>query len=228
MKSDIKSLLKAACQRTRKNKIVHAHDEHFTMEDVDSFLRQRKEDVVFSEKKVQVAKVKESVPQQKRILKAASLSDILGFNPKATVMQESRPVPERWKPYYDKLIYLKRRLQSGDLQNETNEDIAVELISNGENTLEEIDAAINRILDGTYGICEITGQPILEQRLLSIPYTRYSLEGKRQMEEEKKRRLLAKMASEQRISDDSDGDDDTVKPFFESDEDQDLVTELEE
>lgn len=36
----------------------------------------------------------------------------------------------------------------------------------------EVDAALERIRTGTYGICEVTGQPIAPERLRAIPWTR--------------------------------------------------------
>lgn len=41
----------------------------------------------------------------------------------------------------------------------------------------EIEAALARIENGTYGICEETQEPIETNRLLAIPWTRLSLEG---------------------------------------------------
>ena len=43
--------------------------------------------------------------------------------------------------------------------------------------LMEIDYALSRIENGTYGICEETFEPIEEVRLQAIPWTRYSIEG---------------------------------------------------
>lgn len=40
----------------------------------------------------------------------------------------------------------------------------------------EIDAAINRIADGTYGICENCGARIPAKRLYALPWTRLCLE----------------------------------------------------
>jgi len=39
--------------------------------------------------------------------------------------------------------------------------------------LKEIDGALNRIEDGTYGVCEGNGEPILKERLRAIPWARY-------------------------------------------------------
>ena len=41
----------------------------------------------------------------------------------------------------------------------------------------EIEFALARIEQGTYGICEETEEPIEVERLLAIPWTRLSIEG---------------------------------------------------
>jgi DnaK suppressor protein len=41
----------------------------------------------------------------------------------------------------------------------------------------EIEHALSRIERGLYGICEETQEPIEMERLLAIPYTRFSIEG---------------------------------------------------
>ena len=47
------------------------------------------------------------------------------------------------------------------------------------NTLAEIDAALQRIEDGTYGICEVCGKPIGADRLSAIPWTRLCIDDSR-------------------------------------------------
>jgi RNA polymerase-binding protein DksA len=46
-------------------------------------------------------------------------------------------------------------------------------------TLAEIDAALQRIEDGTYGICEVCGKPIGAERLSAIPWTRLCIDDQR-------------------------------------------------
>ncbi|MCW4643774.1 TraR/DksA family transcriptional regulator [Bacillus safensis] len=46
----------------------------------------------------------------------------------------------------------------------------------------EIDAALKRMEDGTYGICEKTGKEIPYERLKAVPYTRYSIDAKKNEE----------------------------------------------
>jgi RNA polymerase-binding transcription factor DksA len=48
-------------------------------------------------------------------------------------------------------------------------------------TLAEIDAALQRIDDGTYGICEVCGKPIAPERLMAIPWTRLCIDDQRRV-----------------------------------------------
>jgi DnaK suppressor protein len=45
------------------------------------------------------------------------------------------------------------------------------------NQLLEIESALGRIENGTFGICEETEEPIEPERLRAIPWTRLSIEG---------------------------------------------------
>jgi DnaK suppressor protein len=45
------------------------------------------------------------------------------------------------------------------------------------NQLAEIEMALARIEQGTFGMCEETEEPIESERLLAIPWTRLSIEG---------------------------------------------------
>jgi DnaK suppressor protein len=46
-------------------------------------------------------------------------------------------------------------------------------------TLSEIEAALSRIEDGSYGVCEICGKPIGAQRLAAIPWARLCIDDQR-------------------------------------------------
>ncbi len=48
--------------------------------------------------------------------------------------------------------------------------------------IKEIDAALARIVDRTYGLCELTNEPISVDRLEELPWARYSVEAARQLE----------------------------------------------
>lgn len=54
--------------------------------------------------------------------------------------------------------------------------------------LREIDVALSKFDEGTYGICEGTDEPIERRRLEARPWTRYSVGYKEQLELEKKGR----------------------------------------
>jgi DnaK suppressor protein len=53
--------------------------------------------------------------------------------------------------------------------------------------LAEIESALSRIENGTFGTCEETEEPIETERLLAIPWTRLSIEGAELRESMKKR-----------------------------------------
>src|SRR5580700_11877271 len=51
------------------------------------------------------------------------------------------------------------------------ERLATEL----QESLDEVDAALGRLRDGTYGVCEACGKPIGEARLEAIPMARFCI-----------------------------------------------------
>jgi RNA polymerase-binding transcription factor DksA len=152
-------------------------------------------------------------------VKAASLADILGFNPKRVKSIEAIhevEVPDKFKRYYKLLLDLRRHLTAGiELHSEEtlkrsskddagdlssygqhmadagtdtfDRDFALSLVSSEQEALGEIDAAIKRIKDGSYGVCEITQQPIARDRLLAVPFTRYSANAQKELERNRHR-----------------------------------------
>lgn len=63
----------------------------------------------------------------------------------------------------------------GDAASDTfDRDLTLGLVSFEQEKLYEIEAALKRIDDGSYGICELTGQPIPKTRLDAIPWARFS------------------------------------------------------
>jgi RNA polymerase-binding transcription factor DksA len=61
-------------------------------------------------------------------------------------------------------------------------DFALSLVSNEQEALYEIEEAIKRIRTRTYGTCELTGKQISKERLLAVPFARYSVESQAQVE----------------------------------------------
>ena len=67
-----------------------------------------------------------------------------------------------------------------DTATETyDRELDYSLEENSETVLREIDAALQRIEDGTYGVCEGCGKPIEEERLEAIPWTRLCIDDAR-------------------------------------------------
>jgi len=151
-------------------------------------------------------------------VKAASLAEILGFNPKKGKAPDpsDKDVPEKFKRYYKLLIDLRASLTEGierhseetlkrsakddagdlsaygqhmaDAGTDTfDRDFALSMVASEQEALSEIDAAIKRIHDGTYGVCEITQKPIAKERLLAVPFTRYSAEAQKDLERNRHR-----------------------------------------
>lgn len=56
------------------------------------------------------------------------------------------------------------------------------LEENAEHLLAEIETALSRIEEGTYGVCVACGRPIAEDRLEAVPYATLCLEDKRARE----------------------------------------------
>ena len=68
----------------------------------------------------------------------------------------------------------------GDVGSEDEEDeMNYQLLEREKKNVNEINDALERIENGTYGICLATGKPISKGRLDAVPHTRYSMEAKK-------------------------------------------------
>ncbi|MFO0947695.1 MAG: TraR/DksA C4-type zinc finger protein [Planctomycetota bacterium] len=56
------------------------------------------------------------------------------------------------------------------------QDVTIQMLQSEGNILSEIEAAIKRVENGTFGVCEMSGKPIPKARLNAIPWTRYRVE----------------------------------------------------
>ncbi len=129
----------------------------------------------------------------------AATKDVLGGSP------VSAKVPSRWRKQYTRLIQLRNKLlhRQADLTKDAldeqptfsthmadagtdvfDRDFALGLLSSEQDSLREIDEAFQRIHNGTYGICELTGKKIRPERLEAIPWTRFSEAAERELEKE--------------------------------------------
>jgi RNA polymerase-binding protein DksA len=71
----------------------------------------------------------------------------------------------------------------GDMATSTfDRELDATLEGNEERLLQAIDAALQRIEDGTFGICQNCGQPIAAERLEALPWTTRCIDCKRREE----------------------------------------------
>lgn len=63
--------------------------------------------------------------------------------------------------------------------------IGLELTSREYEILKQIDRALMKIEENTYGICDVTGKDIPKKRLEAIPYATMTVEAQEQLEEGK-------------------------------------------
>ena len=93
-------------------------------------------------------------------------------------------------------------LNSSDAGTETfDRDVALSMVANEQEALNEIEDAIDRIFDGSFGICQETEKPIKKNRLKAVPFTRFSLEGQDLFEKRKIRDGGASVGAFASISD---------------------------
>ncbi|MDR2735867.1 MAG: TraR/DksA family transcriptional regulator [Puniceicoccales bacterium] len=191
--------------KNRRSSIIK-HDNrgsnYFSMEDVMDIIQNRSKEGTGTVNNVKVQnkqKIVEKIRKESKniVVSAAGIADILGFNPST---QKSKPedkkaknVPAKLKIHYDNLLILKEIIQHKLNNNEIpskllrknggfNPEFAFTMLPPGIEALHEIDAALDRIENNAFGICEITGEPISDERLAIFPFTRYSVEGKKEHE----------------------------------------------
>jgi RNA polymerase-binding transcription factor DksA len=143
--------------------------------------------------------------------KEKNLNESHSARPKASTLDilggagRKRKIAPEWREHHDRLRELreqmtdnKRMLASdakeqrstssihmADAASDTYDcDWALSMLSSDQDALYEIDEAISRIVNGSYGRCELTGKPIEPERLAAIPWARFSMEAQRQLEDE--------------------------------------------
>jgi len=62
------------------------------------------------------------------------------------------------------------------------QEMSMTLLENNQQILDEIDSALKRIDDGTFGKCEECGQDIGGGRLQALPYARYCIDCSRRLQ----------------------------------------------
>src|SRR5436190_24348774 len=129
---------------------------------------------------------------------AANLCDIIG----QPAVHEA--VPSAWRHHHARLLQLRELLieDRDELEKNTHAEnssftvpmeeaatdcfdrhLALSLLALEQNAVEEIDAALQRMREGRYGVCELTGKVIPRQRLEALPWARYTVEAQAEMEQ---------------------------------------------
>ena len=71
-------------------------------------------------------------------------------------------------------------IHMADIGTDTfDQDFTLSLAENERQQLREIDQSLQRIADGTYGVCQMTGKPIPKARLDAKPWAKYTIEAAR-------------------------------------------------
>ncbi|MGA7214670.1 MAG: TraR/DksA C4-type zinc finger protein [Terrimicrobiaceae bacterium] len=112
-------------------------------------------------------------------------------------------IPRRWRWHYEALSRLRNRLikvrgealreaaepverhslhQADSATDEFDHEFALSQLSAQQDALYEVEAAMRRILDNSYGVCEQTAKRIPAARLKAVPWTRFLEEVQARME----------------------------------------------
>jgi len=94
-----------------------------------------------------------------------------------------------------------------------DKDFALSLLSQEQDALYEIEEALKRIENGTYGICEMSGKEIPPARLEALPFARLTVECQAEFERTKKfQRSRVPVTSLFGLTDSDDEDGDADEP----------------
>lgn len=133
----------------------------------------------------------------------ATTSAILGTDFGQGTKEGKGKIPSKWAKHYRRLLELRARLEkerighaqaasqpletySMDMADAATDEfdhvLNLTALSTEQDALYEVDEALKRIMAGTYGVCQLTGEPIPQKRLEALPWTRFASEAERQLE----------------------------------------------
>ncbi|OHB74554.1 MAG: hypothetical protein A2Z25_23825 [Planctomycetes bacterium RBG_16_55_9] len=126
--------------------------------------------------------------RKKRSLTAAELRQF-----RQLLLEKRREILRNVTEFEDEALKQSRVDASGDLSSmpihmadlgtdNYEQEFALGLMDSERKLLREIDEALERIEQNTYGLCEGTGQPISKARLKAQPWARYCVEYARRRE----------------------------------------------
>jgi DnaK suppressor protein len=148
-----------------------------------------KVDAEVAEKRKKTTKKKAAKKNSKRPLNAADRKFF-----RQALLQKRREIFQNVFEIEGEAIKKSRLDATGDLSSmpihmadlgtdNYEQEFALDLMDSERRILHEIDDALQRLEEGTYGICEGTGDPIPKARLKAQPWARYCVEYARLVEE---------------------------------------------
>lgn len=131
-------------------------------------------------------------PSTRSTKKRLAATDIEHF--KQMLLEKRREIVGNVNEMHDEALKKSRLDASGDLSSvpihmadigtdNFEQEFTLGLMDSERKLLREIDDAMQRIEEGTYGICEGTGEPIGKARLEAQPWARYCVEYTRMLEQ---------------------------------------------
>lgn len=114
-------------------------------------------------KKADIDKYKERLEEQRRQI----LSSLQGASEKAKVTESTRG-------------YSQHQADQGT--DDFDRTVSLELSSRDYDLLKQVDRALEKIEEGTYGICDLSNKPIPKKRLDAIPHANMTVEAQEKVE----------------------------------------------
>jgi RNA polymerase-binding transcription factor DksA len=119
------------------------------------------------------------------------------------LLEERARIMREMGHFEDALLKVNPRDSAGDVggysfhmadagTDSMEREISFDLASKEGRLMREIDDALRRIYNGTYGTCEASGQPIPRARLEALPWARYTVREQENIERQQRAGRLAK------------------------------------
>ena len=143
-----------------------------------------------AQKRKKASRVKVSSTRTKK--RSLTSADTKHF--KQILLEKRREILINVNEFEDEALKKSRLDATGDLSSmpihmadigtdNYEQEFALGLMDSERKLLREIDEALGRIEQGTYGICEGTGKPIPKARLEAQPWAKYCIEYARMLEQ---------------------------------------------
>ncbi len=137
-------------------------------------------------------KTRKEVSATRRKKRSLSAADLKKF--REMLLEKRREILINVTEFEDEALKKSRLDATGDLScmpihmadlgtDNYEQEFALGLMDGERKLLREIDKALGRIENKTYGICEGTGKPIPKTRLRAQPWARYCVEYARMLEQ---------------------------------------------